>query len=45
MIKLKEPVRFAAVIVGAAFCWVMGGWPVGVAYLVGSFVGSFKIND
>lgn len=45
MIKLKEPFRFAAVVLGTAICLVVFGWPAGIAYMVGTFVGSFKLSE
>lgn len=42
--KIKNPVRFTAIIVGGFICYLVWGPAVWAAFLVGALVGSFKME-
>lgn len=44
MMTIKNPVRLACIIVGTAAFLCFGDGPLGVAFLLGSFVGSFNVR-
>lgn len=44
MITIKNPVRLACIFVGTFAFLYFGNGPLGVAFLLGTFVGSFDVR-